>query len=76
MKILTYILILMMALAWNGCSSEPSAINQLRNEYDNRLDGLRLPASPSSKEKRALDQPQDSPTQEKTLPIPVLDEMP
>ena len=66
MKTLTYVLILMMALAWNGCSSEPSAINQLRNEYDNRLDALRLPASPSSKEKRALDQPQDLPTQDKT----------
>ena len=68
MKTLIYILILMMALAWHGCSSNPSAISKLRKDYDNQINALRLPAQPGSKEKEAplTDPIQALPTQERT----------
>jgi len=67
MRTLAYILILMMALAWSSCSTEPSAIDQLKNRYDERINALRLPARPDPKGKEApLSGPsQQLPTQEK-----------
>ncbi len=68
MRTLAYILILMMAFAWNGCFSEPSAIDRLKKGYEDRINGLRLPAraDPGGKETPKPDQTQNLPTQEKT----------
>ncbi len=70
MRTLAYILILMMAIAWNGCSSEPSAIDRLKKGYDDRINGLRLPVrpDPGGKETPKPDQTQNLPTQKKTSP--------
>ena len=68
MRTLASLLILMMAFAWNGCSREPSAIDRLKKSYDDRIDGLRLPArpDPGGKETPQPDPTQNLPTEEKT----------
>lgn len=52
MRALAIILILTMGVMWNGCSSKPSAIEQLTNSYKDPVDSLRLPPKPSPKGKR------------------------
>jgi len=61
MRTLAYILILLMAFAWSSCSTEPSALDQLKSRYDDRINALRLPAKPDPKGK---DAPLSGPSQQ------------
>ena len=41
--------ILMIAFLWNSCSSKPTAVDQLKNEYRNQISAMRLPDNPEQK---------------------------
>ncbi len=67
-KIMAWLLILILALTWNGCSSEPSALDQLKEKYAHPLDVMRLPLpdKPSQEKEKTPrpDQPQALEAQE------------
>ena len=64
-RILVCILFLMMAFLWNSCSSKPTAIDQLKNEYQNPVDAMRLPEKPEEDKALQSDQPLPLETPEK-----------
>jgi general secretion pathway protein D len=59
-RTLVYILFLMMALLWSSCYNKPSAIDQLKNNYPNEIDAMRLPERPDHEKGKTpqSDQPQ------------------
>jgi general secretion pathway protein D len=59
-RISTCTFILMIAFLWNSCSSKPTAIDQLKSEYKNPIDAMRLPEQPDQKKKEVprSDEPQ------------------
>ena len=71
-KIKALLLILILALTWNGCSSEPSALDHLKEKYAHPLDVMRLPLpdKPSQEKEKTPrpDPPQALEAQNKTKP--------
>ncbi len=69
MRAIVFTLILTIALVWNGCSSEPSAIDKLKSAYKNPVNTLRLPPRPVPRERTPLSvEPRASEAQKKTSP--------
>lgn len=52
--------ILMIAFLWNSCSGKPTAIDQLKSDYKNPIDAMRLPEQPDRKKREVprSDEPQ------------------
>ena len=70
MRILTFILMVSMVTVWNGCSKDPSAIDQLTQNSAQRVDEMRLPTPPSPRGKRV---PQSEDMEDGNKGKPVLD---
>ena len=51
-RILACTFILMVALLWNSCSSKPTAIEKLQEEYRDPIDAMRLPDRPGQEKER------------------------
>ena len=68
-RISTCTFLLMIAFLWNSCASKPTAVDQLKNEYRDQIDSMRLPEksgqkkgsmsqSGASQESQALESPE------------------
>ena len=53
-RVLAFIFISVMAFLWNSCSSKPSAIDQLKLEYPNPVDSMRLPERPGKEKETSV----------------------
>ena len=48
-KLSVYTFLLMIGFLWNGCSSEPTAFEQLKKEYQKPIDAMHFPDQPGKK---------------------------
>jgi len=78
MRTLAFLLILMIGFVWNGCSSEPSAIDQLKSAYRNPVDAMRLPPQPGPRgeSRPQSNEPPAPEVQKKTIPDMGLSSLP
>ena len=51
-RILACTFILMVALLWNSCSSKSTAVDQLKGEYPDPIDAMRLPDRPGQEKEK------------------------
>ena len=67
-RVLAYIFILVAAFLWNSCSGKPSAIDQLKRDYPDPIDAMRLPEQPDKQKEtsNSSDEPQTSGVPERT----------